>query len=60
MASLVLNDGLGDLRELGEEEENTDEGTSTGDSEVDILDVGEAVGVVTSEEELGGDQGSNE
>jgi hypothetical protein len=60
MASLVLNDGLGDLRELGEEEEDTDSGTSTGDSEVDILDVGEAVGVITSKEELGSDQGSNE
>lgn len=60
MASLVLNDGLGDLRELGEEEENSDSGTSAGDSQVDILDVGEAVGVVTSEEELGSDQGSNE
>jgi hypothetical protein len=60
MASLVLNDGLGDLRELGEEEEDTDSGTSTGDGEVDILHVGKAVGVLTSKEELGSDQGSNE
>jgi len=60
VSSLILNDSLRDLRKLGEEEENTDSGTSTGDSEVDELDVGKAVLVLASEEELGGDQGSNE
>lgn len=61
VASLViLENSLADLRELGEEEENTDGGTSTGDSEVDILDVGEVVLVLAGEEELGGDEGTDE
>jgi hypothetical protein len=60
VSSLILNDSLGDLRELGEEEQNTNSGTSTGDSEVDELDVGKAVLVLAREEELGGDQGSDE
>lgn len=61
VASLViLKNSLADLGKLGEEEEDTDGGASTGDSEVDILDVGEVVLVLAGEEELGGDEGTDE
>jgi len=60
VSSLILDDSLGDLRKLGKEEENTNSSTSTGDSEVDKLDVGKAVLVLAGEEELGGNQGTDE
>lgn len=60
VSSLILDDSFGDLGELGEEEENSNSGTSAGDSEVDKLDVGKAVLVRAREEELGGDQGADE
>lgn len=51
---------LGDLRELGNSEENADGDTGTSNGKVDELHVGEAVRVGPAEEELGGDEGADE
>lgn len=61
----VLNGGvvqhlLRDLRELGDEKQHSDGDTSTGDGQVDELHIDEVMGVLAGEEELGGDQGTDE
>lgn len=47
---------LGDLRELGEEEEDADGGAQAGDGEVDELNVGQVVLVGAGEEGLAGNE----
>lgn len=51
---------LGHLRQFGEEEHDANGGTGAGDGEVDILHVGEVVGVGAGEEGMGGNEWSNE
>ena len=48
------------LGELGEDEEEGDDDSHGGDGEVNVLHIDEVVGVGTGEEELGGDQRSDE
>jgi len=55
-----LSSGLSDLRQLGEEEHDTDSDTQKSDSQVDILNSLERVGVRAREEVLGCNQRSNE
>lgn len=56
----LVKDRLAHLREPGAEEQDSDGGTGAGDREVDVLDVGQVVLVASGEEELGGDEGSDE
>ena len=56
----ILDSSFRDLRHLADREKNRDGHTSTGDSQVDELDVGQVIGVLSGEEELGSDQWSNE
>lgn len=51
---------LGDFGELAEEEEYRNGNTSARDCEVDELHVGERVDIVSGEESLGCDEGTNE
>ena len=51
---------FGDFWELGYQEENSNGDTSTGDGKVDELDIDEIVSVLASEEELGGDERTDE
>jgi len=55
-----LGSGLSDLRQLGEEEHDTDGNTKESDSQVDILNSLERVGVRAREEVLAGNKRSNE
>ena len=55
-----LGSRLSNLRQLGEEEHDTDSDTQKSDSQVDILDSLEGVGVLAREEVLGGDKRANE
>lgn len=59
-AATLHTRALGDLGKLGEEEEDGDGDTEAGDSQVDVLDVGEVVLVGTAEEGLGGDERADE
>jgi len=52
--------GLGDLRELGEEEQNANGNAQKSHSQVDILNSLERVGVCAREEVLRGDEGTDE
>lgn len=56
----LLKVGLGNLREVDEVKGDDEEGCPGCDGEVDVLDVGEVVAVAGSEEELGGDEGTDE
>ncbi len=50
---------LRDLGKLGNQEEDGNRNTGTGNGEVDELDVDQVVGVLATEEELGGNQRTN-
>ena len=56
----TLEGRLRDFRKLADGEENSDGDTSARDTEVDVLDVGEVVLILTSEEGVGGDERSDE
>lgn len=51
---------LSDLRKLSEDEDDGDSDTEAGNSEVNELHVGEVVRVLTGEESLGSDEGTDE
>lgn len=51
---------LSNLRELGEDEQDGNSNTETGNTEVDELNVGEVVSVLAGEESLGSNEGTNE
>ena len=56
----ALEVGLGDLRKLAQSEEDRNGDTSAGDTEVDVLNVGEVVLVLTGEEGVGSNERSDE
>lgn len=65
ISSEVLDSGgvehlLRDFWQLGNEEQDGDGNTGTGNGEVDELDIDQVVGVLAGEEELGCDQGADE
>jgi len=56
----ALENLLADLGQLGDQEQHADGGAGAGDGEIYELHVGEIVGILAREEEVGGDQGPDE